>query len=44
MYEGYTCPICGYDDVGSEAYREEFGIVEEYLRCSQCNYYYEYNI
>lgn len=42
MIDGYPCPICGYNDVDSGAYREEFGAVEEYIHCSQCNYHYEY--
>lgn len=34
----YTCPICGYNDVGNVVYNDERGVVEEYIHCSRCNY------
>ena len=40
-FKFYTCPICGYDDIGNVVYNDERGVVEEYIHCSQCNYYYE---
>ena len=40
-FKFYTCPICGNRDVGIREYRDEFGVVEEYIGCSQCNYYYK---
>ena len=41
-FKFYTCPICGYDNVGNVAYNDERGVVEKYIHCSRCNYYYEY--
>lgn len=32
-FKPYTCPICRHNDVGSEVYRDEVDIVEEYVRC-----------
>ncbi len=37
----YTCPICG-SELGITEYRDDYYVVEEYHKCYQCNYYYEY--
>lgn len=40
--KGYTCPICGKEDVDIKQYHEDYYLVEEHIKCNRCNYYYEF--